>query len=173
MSPPFDVLSPKVIEAGRLAVSNISGAFQAAKDDCVQLSQKFISRPRLLRCVVVLMAVYVLAGSAAHAQNLDQGKSATRLFADSCATCHRGAPGLAGGRSRAVLFQFLQEHYATSSNTAAELASYLASVDTRRSGRSRVTAGKPPRSARPRPPKPAPSSPRVEVVGESSLAAAF
>jgi mono/diheme cytochrome c family protein len=160
MSPPFDVLSPKVIEAGRLAVSNISGAFQAAKDDCVQLSQKFISRPRLLRCVVVLMAVYVLAGSAAHAQNLDQGKSATRLFADSCATCHRGAPGLAGGRSRAVLFQFLQEHYATSSNTAAELASYLASVDTRRNGRSRATAGKPPRPARTRspirPPKPAP-----------------
>ena len=140
-------------------MSNISGTFQATKGDCVQLSQKFMSRPTLLRCLVVLGAVYALAGSAAHAQNLDQGKSATRLFSDSCTTCHRSAPGLAGGRSRAALFQFLQEHYATSSNTAAELASYLASVDTRRSGRSRATAGKPPRPARPRPPKPAPSSP--------------
>jgi len=27
-------------------------------------------------------------GGAAQAQNIDQGKSATRLFADSCATCH-------------------------------------------------------------------------------------
>jgi mono/diheme cytochrome c family protein len=125
----------------------------------VQLSQKFMSQPKLRRHLLVLGAVYALAGSAVHAQNLDQGKSATRLFADSCATCHRSAPGLAKGRSRAQLFQFLQEHYATSSNTAAELASYLASVDTRRSGRSRANAGKPatPRSPT-RPPKPVPSN---------------
>jgi hypothetical protein len=124
----------------------------------VQRSHKFISQPGLRRCWLVLGAVYALAGSAAHAQNLDQGKSATRLFADSCATCHRGAPGLARGRSRAALFQFLQEHYATSSNTAAELATYLASVDIKRGGRSRATSGKPPRPATSRPPKPAPSN---------------
>jgi hypothetical protein len=117
-----------------------------------------MSQPKLRRHLLVLGAIYALGGSAVHAQNLDQGKSATRLFADSCATCHRSAPGLAKGRSRTQLFQFLQEHYATSSNTAAELASYLASVDTRRSGRSRATGTKPPRSAAPRPPKPAPSS---------------
>ena len=117
-----------------------------------------MSRPRLRRCWLVLGAVYALIGSAAHAQNLDQGKSAKRLFADSCATCHRSAPGLARGRSRSQLFQFLQEHYATSSNTAAELASYLASVDTKRSGRARANAGKPPRPAPTRSPKPAPSN---------------
>jgi mono/diheme cytochrome c family protein len=130
----------------------------------VRLSHTFMRQPKLRRCLFVLGAVYVLAGSAAHAQNLDQGKSATHLFADSCATCHRSAPGLARGRSRSQLFQFLREHYATSSNTAAELASYLASVDTRRSGRSRGTAGKPPRPATSRspirPPKPVPSAPK-------------
>ena len=119
----------------------------------MQLSQKFMPQPKLRRSLLVLGAVCALAGSAAHAQNLDQGKSATHLFADSCATCHRSAPGLARGRSRAALFQFLQQHYATSSNTAAELASYLAAVDIKRSGRSRANAGKPPR-----PPKPAPSN---------------
>jgi hypothetical protein len=123
------------------------------KGDYVQLSQKFMPQPKLRRSLLVLGAVCALAGSAAHAQNLDQGKSATHLFADSCATCHRSAPGLARGRSRAALFQFLQQHYATSSNTAAELASYLAAVDIKRSGRSRTNAGKPPR-----PPKPAPSN---------------
>jgi mono/diheme cytochrome c family protein len=123
------------------------------KGDYVQLSQKFMPQRELRRCWLVLSAVYALAGSAAHAQNLDQGKTATHLFADSCATCHRSAPGLARGRSRAALFQFLQQHYATSSNTAAELASYLAAVDIKRSGRSRTNAGKPPR-----PPKPAPSN---------------
>jgi len=123
------------------------------KGDYVQLSQKFMPQPKLRRSLLVLGAVCALAGSAAHAQNLDQGKSATRLFADSCATCHRSAPALAKGRSRTQLFQFLQEHYATSSNTAAELASYLAAVDIKRSGRSRANAGKPPR-----PPKPAPSN---------------
>jgi hypothetical protein len=152
-----------VVRAGTLAfVQHVRGDSFAAKGDCVQLSQKFMSQPKLRRCWLVLGAVYALAGSAVHAQNLDQGKSATRLFADSCATCHRSAPGLAKGRSRAQLFQFLQEHYATSSNTAAELASYLASVDTKRSGRSRATGTKPPRSAAPRsptrPPKPVPSN---------------
>jgi mono/diheme cytochrome c family protein len=106
----------------------------------------------------VLGAVYALAGSAAPAQNLDEGKSATQLFANSCAACHRGAPGLARGRSRAALYQFLQEHYATSSNTAAQLATYLAAVDIKRSGRSRATAGKPLRPATSRPPKAAPSN---------------
>ena len=143
-------------------LQHIRGGSKRRRADCVQLSQKFMSRPTLPRYLILLGAAYALAGSAAHAQNLDQGKSASRLFADSCATCHHSAPGLAKGRSRAALFQFLQEHYATGSDTAAELAAYLASVDTRRIGRSRAAAGKP-RPATPRspirPPKPVPSTP--------------
>jgi hypothetical protein len=161
ISPPFDVLRLKVVRAGTLAfVQRVRGNSKAAKGDCVRLSQGFMSQSTLRRCLLVVGAVFALTGSAAHAQNLDQGKSAPRLFADSCATCHRGAPGLARGRSRAVLFQFLQEHYATSSNTAAELASYLASVDTRRGRRPQATGTKPPRPGALRPPKAMPSAPR-------------
>jgi len=49
---------------------------------------------RLNRHLLIIgLALGVLAAVAAgtvHAQNLDEGKSATRMFADNCATCHRG-----------------------------------------------------------------------------------
>jgi hypothetical protein len=112
----------------------------------VRLSPMFMSQPILRRCLLALSAFYALT-AAAHAQNLDQGKSATQLFADSCATCHRSPHGLGKGCGRAKLFQYLQEHYASNSTTAGELASYLASVDRPQSGRSRVAARKPSRVA--------------------------
>jgi mono/diheme cytochrome c family protein len=80
----------------------------------------------------------LLDATGAQAQNLDEGKSAPRLFADSCATCHRSPRGLAKGRPRPTLFAFLKEHYSTSADTAQELATYLASVDTPQSKRSRA-----------------------------------
>jgi len=107
-------------------------------------------QPKLRRGLFVLGAIYALTGAAAHAQNLDQGKSAVQLFADSCATCHRGARGLAKGRFRPALFLFLKDHYASNSSTAWELASYLAAVDTPQSDRSRAAAAKPSRPAKPR-----------------------
>jgi mono/diheme cytochrome c family protein len=61
--------------------------------------------------------------------NLDAGKSAARLFADSCASCHHSARGLAKGRFRLTLYLFLQKRYASSSDSASALASYLQSVD--------------------------------------------
>ena len=118
----------------------------------MQLSSKFLSQPKLRHCLLVLGAIYALIGTAAHAQNLDQGKSAVQLFADSCATCHRGARGLAKGRFRPTLFLFLKDHYASNSSTAWELASYLAAVDTPQSGRSRAATGKPSHPAKPRSP---------------------
>jgi mono/diheme cytochrome c family protein len=121
----------------------------------VQQSSKFMAQRKLRWGWLVLGAMVALIGTlldatGAQAQNLDQGKSATRLFADSCATCHRSPRGLAKGRSRSTLFAFLNEHYSTSSDTAGELASYLASVDTPQSSRSRAAAGKPSRPAKPR-----------------------
>ena len=65
----------------------------------------------------------------ARAQNLDEGKSGARLFADSCVTCHQRAKGLTKGRFRLSLYLFLQQHYASNSSAAWELASYLESVD--------------------------------------------
>jgi mono/diheme cytochrome c family protein len=74
---------------------------------------------------VFLGAVALLIGTAAQAQNLDQGKSAAALFANGCAACHKSPRGLARGRFKLQLYMFLQEHYATSSDQAGALASYL------------------------------------------------
>jgi mono/diheme cytochrome c family protein len=89
------------------------------------------------RRLLTLGILAMLTGAAAHAENLDQGKSAAKLFADSCATCHRSARGLAKGRFRLTLYLFLQEHYVSNASAAWELTSYLESLDTPSHGRSR------------------------------------
>ena len=95
---------------------------------------------------IALGIIAVLTGTAAHAQNLDQGKSAPKLFADGCAACHRSPRGLAKGRFKLTLYLFLKEHYASGPDSASELAAYLVSVDSSQRGPSRATA-KPSRSA--------------------------
>jgi hypothetical protein len=97
------------------------------------------------RCfrLLALGVISVLIGSPAKAQNLDQGKSPAKLFADSCATCHHSPRGLAKGRFRLTLFMFLQDHYSSSSSSAWALSSYLESVESPRRGKSRETAAKP------------------------------
>lgn len=121
----------------------------------MKLSSTRLRKPKLDRCLLVLGAVCALLGPAARAQNIDEGKSAQRLFADTCVNCHRSPNGLAKGRFRPTLFLFLQDHYTTSKSEAWELSSYLASVDTSQSGRSKKT--KQTRSSK-RPPAPVPST---------------
>ena len=115
-------------------------------------------RRKLRRYLLVLGGIVVLTGGAAQAQNIDQGKTATRLFADSCATCHHNPRGLAKGRFRLTLYMFLQQHYAANSSSAWALTSYLESVDTPQRGRSRTGAAKPhgPSRSSVRPPAPVP-----------------
>ena len=122
---------------------------------------------RLNRHLLIIgLALGVLAAVAAgtvHAQNLDEGKSATRMFADNCATCHRGARGLAKGRFRLTLYLFLQQHYASNSSSAWALASYLESVEGPRRGRSQAGTARPSPGRTPmsrfslRPPLPVPN----------------
>ena len=108
---------------------------------------------------IVFGIIAVLTGTAANAQNLDQGKPAPKLFADGCAACHRSPRGLAKGRFKFTLYLFLKEHYASGPDSASALASYLESVDSNQRGPSRAGA-KPQRSATgtarssSRPPKP-------------------
>jgi mono/diheme cytochrome c family protein len=115
----------------------------------------------MVRAVAVL-GVAVLLSGAARAQNLDEGKSGGRLFADSCSTCHHSARGLTKGRFRLTLYLFLQQHYASNSSSAWKLASYLESVDETPRGRSRTAAASRPgtatsrSSASLRPPAPIP-----------------
>jgi mono/diheme cytochrome c family protein len=99
------------------------------------------------RVLFVLGAVALMSGEAAWAQNLDQGKSGRRLFADSCAACHHGARGLTKGRFRLTLYLFLQKHYVSNSSAAWELASYLESVDEGARSRSRTGARRAPAAA--------------------------
>jgi len=67
-----------------------------------------------------------LAPVAAHAQtNLDQGKSASQIFASACAECHKAAHGLSHGKSSSALADFLNEHYTTNRDQAAALAAYV------------------------------------------------
>lgn len=97
-------------------------------------------------CGGILLALAVVALLIpVRAQNLDAGKSGARLFADTCVTCHHRAKGLTKGRFRLQLYLFLQQHYASNSSAAWELASYLESVD-------ETPRGWPPRAPSKKPP---------------------
>ncbi|XIA62657.1 hypothetical protein ACFIOY_24570 [Bradyrhizobium sp. TZ2] len=101
-----------------------------------------MSPKKLARGLLAFAAIAVLTGSAA-AQNLDQGKSAPKLFSESCVSCHRSPRGLAKGRFSLTLYLFLQKHYSSGSSSAWALASYLQSVESAKRDPSRVAA-KPP-----------------------------
>src|SRR5258708_33443488 len=114
------------------------------KDDCaMRRALELISRQKLRRGLLAFGVISVLIGGAAHAQNLDEGKPADKLFADGCATCHHSARGLAKGRFSLTLFLFLQKHYASNSGSAWALTSYLESVDSAQRGQSRAAAARP------------------------------
>lgn len=128
--------------------------------------RRVASQVRLLKGVrrglLTVGAIVVIASAAARAEDLDQGKPATRLFADSCASCHRSARGLAKGRFSLTLYMFLRDHYVSSSTSAWALTSYLESVDGGQPARSRAAAAKASSPATwaarssPRPPAPVP-----------------
>ena len=80
----------------------------------------------------------LLVGATAHAQNLDQGKSAQQLFANGCTACHRSPRGLAKGRIKLTLYMFLKQHYAAGSDEAWALADYLESAGDVPRGRPRT-----------------------------------
>jgi hypothetical protein len=55
--------------------------------------------------------------------NLDAGKSAAQIFADTCNACHRSPRQL-----RPTNAMYLRDHYTTGAREAAAMAAYLASV---------------------------------------------
>ena len=102
------------------------------------------------RVFLALAGVVLLTMAAARGENLDEGKSGPKLFADTCAACHHIARGLTKGRFRVTLYFFLQKHYASNATSAWELASYLESVDEAPKGKSRGGAPKRTATAAPR-----------------------
>jgi mono/diheme cytochrome c family protein len=120
----------------------------------MQVSSELKSLQNSVRSFLAGGAVAVLIGGVAHAQNLDQRKSAAKLFADSCAACHHNARGIAKGRFSLTLFLFLQEHYTSNPSSAWALTSYLESVDSAQRGRLRAATTKPLPRTSPSPPRP-------------------
>ncbi len=79
---------------------------------------------RLFAPVLVLFAA--LAPPLAHAQvNIDQDKTPAHIYASDCAVCHKSMRGLANGRGNSSLTEFLAEHYTSSQQEAAALATYV------------------------------------------------
>jgi hypothetical protein len=117
-----------------------------------------IMSPTKMACGLIVLAVTAaLTGAAIGAQNLDQGKSAPKLFAEGCASCHRSPRGLAKGRFQLTLYLFLQKHYSSGSSSAWALASYLESIDSgKRAATKSAASAKASRSSL-RPPAPVPA----------------
>lgn len=79
---------------------------------------------RLFAPALVLFAA--LAPPLAHAQvNIDQDKTPAHIWASDCAVCHKSMRGLANGRGRSALTEFLSEHYTSNEQEAAALAAYV------------------------------------------------
>jgi len=76
--------------------------------------------------IALLGVALVVAQGACAEEDLDKGKSADRLFASNCATCHHSPRGLAKATNRYSLSSYLREHYTSSRETADALATYLA-----------------------------------------------
>jgi hypothetical protein len=92
--------------------------------------------------------VGALVAASADAQNIDAGKSAAQIFADTCSACHRNARELKRTGSG-----FLRSHYTTGQDEAAAMASYLAGL------------GSDPRAAQQkRPPGTVPGLPPIEAA---------
>lgn len=110
------------------------------------------------RAVLAAAVIAAFGGPAAIAQNLDENKPPPKLFAESCAACHKSARGLAKGRFRLTLYLFLQDHYASNSSSAWALTNYLDSIDAGKRVPARAAA-KPATTARTslRPPAPVPT----------------
>jgi hypothetical protein len=81
-------------------------------------------------CVLALLAMLFMAPDARAQENLDRNLTGPKLFATSCATCHKSARGLAKGRMSLTLSYYLRQHYTSSAASAQTLTAYLQSVDT-------------------------------------------
>lgn len=81
-------------------------------------------------CVLAFLAVWLMAPDARAQENLDRNLTGPKLFAASCATCHRSARGLAKGRVSFLLTYYLRQHYTSGPTSAQTLSAYLQSVDT-------------------------------------------
>lgn len=86
-----------------------------------------IEEVRVIRLLALgFVAIAAFAPQIALAQvNIDQDKSPASIFSSDCSVCHKSIRGLANGRSRGDLTDYLAEHYTSSHQEAAALAAYV------------------------------------------------
>src|SRR5215470_15159388 len=75
--------------------------------------------------LALVFFTFAAANSAGAQGNLDQGKTGPQLFASACATCHKSPQSVTQTKWFFGLESFLREHYTSSHESAAILASYL------------------------------------------------
>jgi hypothetical protein len=103
------------------------GGLVRARPGSAQQREITVSRvrrfsPQLAGMVLGLLVAAPLAPAVG--QNLDAGKSASQIFAEVCANCHRSTRELRNNPGAS----FLREHYTTSSDMASTMAAYLSGV---------------------------------------------
>ena len=84
---------------------------------------------RRLVCIFGIVGSLAVAPAGAQ-ENLDSGKSGAQLFASNCALCHKSAQALRKSGGVLGLSGFLREHYTSSRESAAIIATYLESLGT-------------------------------------------
>ena len=94
---------------------------------------------RSLRGPIIGLVALFLAGPAAGQESLDKGKTPAQLFASDCSPCHKSPQGLAKSGGLFGLDGFLREHYTASRESAAAIANYLKSMESRPAGPGRAT----------------------------------
>jgi hypothetical protein len=109
---------------------------KARNDGAGQLVRRILSGRLWLA-----LGLLAVACAGARAENLDQGKSGQKLFADTCQTCHKSAKGLTK-RGYLTLYFFLKDHYVSDSTSAWALTSYLESLEDTPRGRPKKGAEK-------------------------------
>jgi hypothetical protein len=92
-----------------------------------------------LRWTMLALIALALSSPASGQDSLDKGKTPAQLFASDCSSCHKSPQGLAKSGGLFGLDSFLREHYTASRESAAAIANYLKSMDSRPSGSGRAT----------------------------------
>jgi hypothetical protein len=104
-----------------------------------------LSRALSLATVMLLIGCLVAGEAHAQATNLEAGKSPSQIFSGTCTACHKSPRGLLKTVPASSLPGFLRQHYTTSGDMAAVLASFLVSngaADTRYQAKDQPKQGK-------------------------------
>jgi len=80
------------------------------------------------RSLLFFAIITTLGTRLARAEDLEAGKSASKLFSTNCSICHSSPRTLLRRMDNWALTDFLQKHYTASQTAAYELATYLVAI---------------------------------------------